>query len=90
MSVEINVAGNGGIWGDFGFADVCCKLLTLAELLDMKANRIFHQVILKIALLWICFSSEKDVRDVLLSENQTMMIQHKLTLFKLCHKQICK
>lgn len=42
MSVEINVAGNGGIWGDFSFADVCCKLLTLAKLLDMKANRIFH------------------------------------------------
>lgn len=42
MSLKINVGGNDGIWGDFSFADAHCKLLILAELLDMKANRIFR------------------------------------------------
>lgn len=42
MSLEVNVPGSAGIWGDVGFADARCKLLILAELLDMKANRIFH------------------------------------------------
>lgn len=37
-------------------------------------------------LLWIYFLSEKDVGDVLLLENKTGMIQHELTLFKLCQK----
>lgn len=90
MSLDINVAGNAGIWGDFSFADALCKLLILAQLLDMKANRIFHEVIPQIVLLWICFLSEKYVGEVLLLENKTGMIQHELTLFKLCQKQICK
>lgn len=33
-----HVAGNVGIWRGFSFADAHCKLLILAELLDMKAN----------------------------------------------------
>lgn len=33
-----NIAGNIGIWRGFSFADAHCKVLILAELLDMKAN----------------------------------------------------
>lgn len=33
-----NRAGNVGIWRGFSFADARCKVLILAELLDMKAN----------------------------------------------------
>lgn len=81
-----NVGENVGIWRGFSFADAHCKVLILAELLDMKANIFPLGVIPKIVLLWICFSSEKDVGNVLLLENKTLMIQHKLALFKLCQK----
>lgn len=33
-----NVGENVGIWRGFSFADAHCKVLILAELLDMKAN----------------------------------------------------
>lgn len=34
----LNAAGNVGIWRGFSSADAHCKVLILAELLDMKAN----------------------------------------------------